>query len=271
MEHKVRMTPTYDLITSSEAYVAPGIKDGVFQRVEWKPFFTEDTNPKMAIEHPLVRGSVVNYTGYLGLMVNPEKVPAGEFPKAWADLANPKWQGKVGILNVASTYARWAYVLGKEKMVADLRAVVKNKPIIGRYADQLNRYLLGEIWMGFVTSSYTQAAKEKGMPVVFQGLDFVEEARYLLALRTGAAHPNAAKLVAVYLSTPAGAKFMLEEAAKGNSLYPGNFEHDLRKQLEAQGATIYARTAYPGLLEFLLSKEIAKWTKEMNLILKGRR
>lgn len=269
MEHKAGATPTYDVVNTSDTFIAQGIEAGAYERVDWKPLLPEDVNPEGVSEHPLLRGAIIYYTGHIGMMVNPDKVRADELPKALIDLADPKWTGRIGLLHTATTYARRAFILGKDKVFADLRAVVKNKALIGLYQEQYNRYLLGEIWMAFMTSSYLKEAWDKDVPAVFQSIDFAELANYSLILRTGAAHPNAAKLVAIYLASPAGAKFMLEEGQAGNANYSGNFEHDLRLQVESQGFPIYSRESYPGLLEFHFTDQYSQWEKEADLILKG--
>jgi ABC-type Fe3+ transport system substrate-binding protein len=66
-----------------------------------------------------------------------------------ADLADPQWRGKVGVANYTSNWAELAFIRGKDKTFSELKAILKNKAIQGRYVDLLNRYLLGEITIDY--------------------------------------------------------------------------------------------------------------------------
>ena len=91
--------------------------------------------------------SIIITTGHASLIYNPEKVSAAEVPKTLKDMADPKWKGKIGIFNYASSWARWAYYLGQEKVLAELKPIVANGAIVEAMPQLSNRYLLGEIPM----------------------------------------------------------------------------------------------------------------------------
>ncbi|MDP2644428.1 MAG: extracellular solute-binding protein, partial [Desulfobacterales bacterium] len=269
MEHMKKVTPTYDLVVNSE-HVQEADEAGILEKVDWKPLLLKGTPSEVLNEVPSMSSGILTTTGYMGLMYNSDKIPAAEVPRSLSALANPKWKGKVAIPTSASSYTRWSYYLGREKVLADLRAIMKNEPIQGRYADELNRYLLGEVWMAFITSQFMKLAQVKGMPTAWQSLDFGELTDYSLTVSKGAAHPNAAKLLAVYLASPAGAKFTLEEAGGGNIYYPGNYEHDIRVQNRKQGIREISNTRDEKMLKLILSKEYRQWQKEIKLVLQSR-
>lgn len=271
MEHKLGSPPTYDLMSLSVANVLRGIEAGVYEKVEWEPLLDKETPPDLIFGKPGMpyHGyGLVSYTAHRGLMYNPKKIPPDQAPKKLADLADPKWRGKVGIHNYPRVWAELAFVSGKEKILTELRAILKNKAIQGAYADLQKRYLLEEIWLAHSGSQYYEEARRKGMPAEWQSPEISDIVHYLVAVRTGAKHPNAAKLAAIYLASPQGSKIHLEEVGAGNLLYPGNYEHGIFTRDRKQSLLEFALD-YPGRPEFLLSKEVVQWEKEIERIFKG--
>jgi ABC-type Fe3+ transport system substrate-binding protein len=173
--------------------------------------------------------------------------------------------GKVGIVSVPSVWTIRAFIGGKDKILSIIKATLENGAIQGQYVDLLNRYLLGESWMAFSTDAYFQTAKEKGMPVAWQNIDYVWEGRRPLLVRKGARHPNAARLLAIYLASPQGAKFVLEESGASNSSYPG-LSQDLVMQGKKQGMEIVLHEKMNKMMEFYESKENPEWLKEIELL-----
>ncbi len=266
MEHKTGAVPSYDLMTFS-SHIPQGMKAGIFEKVDWKPLITKDTNLSVVHNDPITYGGIIYFTGHQGLIYSPERISAGDVPKKLSELADPKWKGKIGIFNYTESWARWAFALGKEKVLADLRGVLKNGAIQGAYVDMYNRYLLREISLCLISSVYLKMAKDKGVPAAWQSLDIADIREYSLLVRKGAKHPNAAKLVAVYLASPEGVRFTLEESGAGNLYYPGNYEHDIRTQNRGQGIREVFSERKPEILEFSASKESEHWQKEIKMVL----
>ncbi|MDP2643658.1 MAG: ABC transporter substrate-binding protein [Desulfobacterales bacterium] len=266
MEQKTGAPSTYDLLTFMSNHVTLANKAGIMEKIDWKPLITADTNPEVVLENPALQGAIISFTGHLGLIYNTEKIPADQVPRTLSGLADPRWKGKLGVFTYQGGWARWARIMGKEKVYNDLRAILKNGAVGGRYSDVFNRFLINEVWLGLLSSVYLKMAQDKGMPVAWQDLDFSERQNFSVVVLKGAQHPNAAKLVAVYLASPQGARFTLEESGAGNLYYPGNFEHDISSQAKKQGIPEHSLASYPGLLEFHLSKDYRNWQKEIKLI-----
>lgn len=91
------------------------MKAGAFERVDWKPLITKDTNPEVVMDHPAFHGAITYYTSYQGLMYNTQKVMADKVPKTLRELADLKWKGKIGITRGSDAWSRWAFVLGKDR------------------------------------------------------------------------------------------------------------------------------------------------------------
>jgi iron(III) transport system substrate-binding protein len=266
MEVNAGAPPSYDLLTFS-THVIDGMKAGVLERVDWKPLITKDTNPEVILTHPAMRGAITYYNSHQGLMYNSQKVPADKAPRTMKELADPKWKGKVGVNRGTDSWSRRAFLLGRDKVFSELRAILKNGAIQGQYTDLQNRYLLGEIWMAYSISAYMKDANDKGVPTGWQSLDYADIPSYCLVVSKGSKHANAAKLVAVYLASAEGAKFTLEEADAANMFYSGNYEHDIRMQNKKQGIREVFVVEHPKLLEFYGTKEFEKVEKEADLIM----
>ncbi len=267
MEDKAGAIASYDLMNFSN-HVMDGMKAGIFERVDWKPIITKETNPEVVHQHPALKGAMIYQTGHVGLMFNPKKVPADKVPKTLGDLGDSQWKGKVGLFNYTALWSLEAFVLGKEKIQSGLRMILKNGAIQGQYVDVQNRYLIDEIQLAIISSQFLKTVQDKGMPAAWQSLDYSNIREYSLVVRKRASHPNAARLVAIYLASPEGVGFTVEQSQSGNLHYPGNYEHNIRLQDKRQNLREVFTDRTPEILEFATSKECAQWEKEIDLIFK---
>ncbi len=271
MEQKTGAPPTYDVVTLEPAFITDGIKAGVLEKVDWEPLLIEGMTRKAILGTPpqderLYGYGLLNYTGRLGLMYNPEKIQARDVPKTFSGLADPKWRDRTALFNYVDAWALRAFVEGdKEKVVNDIRAILKNGAIQGRYVEEYNRYLLSEVWLAFISINYFKMALNKGMPAAWQPIDPVQLQEFCAVLVKGLKHPNAAKLITLYLAGPEGARFMLEEGGSGNYLYPGNFEYDAHQQGVKEGFRHFS-SAQAKIADFVRTDEYVKWVKEIQLL-----
>jgi iron(III) transport system substrate-binding protein len=140
---------------------------------------------------------VPEHASAYGILVNTNLVKPGEEPKSWADLANPRWKGKIlsddprtlggGSMMFFVTYDK----LGRgfhEKLAA-------NHPVFSRDSRASERRVArGEyaIWVPMTSDAF---AKLQGLPVKFivprEGLCYVA---FDLAIAKNAPHSNAARL-----------------------------------------------------------------------------
>ncbi|MDP2645713.1 MAG: extracellular solute-binding protein [Desulfobacterales bacterium] len=265
MERKSGATPSQDLETYGPQHVTTGMEADLFEKVNWRSLMPQDVSPEVIVNlPPYGEVGLTYYNSQQGLMYNPKKISAAEVPRTLSALADPKWKGKVGLFNYTSSWATRAKTSGPDKVLATLGDIMRNGAIVGRYADLLNRYLIEEIWMAFTGNSYMKTAQDKGMPAEWQSVDYLDEESRPLMVRKGARHPNAAKLLAVYLAGPAGARFTLEEGGGGNSAYPGNYTYDIRQQAKKQGLPAVSRENF---MEFYRSREYNQLRKKIQLIL----
>ncbi|MDP2645174.1 MAG: extracellular solute-binding protein [Desulfobacterales bacterium] len=264
MEHKMGATPSYDLEYYSANNIITGNRAGIFEQVDWKALMTKDTPPEGLLPAPF--NAPVTSTTDMILMYNPDKVSDDAVPRTLSELADPKWKGKVGVYNYPSKWSKWWLILGKDKGQAAIQAILKNGAFQGGFSDLANRFLIGEIWMAITQSNYLLVAQSKGVPAKWVALrDLVEADEGAVAVRKGAKNPNAAKLVAVYLASPAGSKFTLETAKYGNIHIPGNLDHDIVVEAKKQQIPVFFVARDPKFVEFASSKKYQDWMKEVRL------
>ena len=201
---------------------------------------------------------------YNSTLVKPEEITS------YDQLLEPKWRGKIVMYPYTSTYLGYSFILSIDKTLSTLREIMKNAPVVDVYATGLTRYMSGEYPILLTASSFFWEAKRKGVPAQWVSPDISLNTIHASFVTKSARHPNAAKLVAVYLASPDGHKLMYEEAGAGSVFYPGNFEHDIDKEDRQLGLKVYHMQQVPGLLDYMLSEKGAPTEREIGQILKGQ-
>ncbi|MBI4322439.1 MAG: hypothetical protein HY675_28430 [Chloroflexi bacterium] len=155
-----------------------------------------------------------------------------------------------------------------DRILADLRAIVKNNPVIEVYARGRTRYLTGEYPILLTQSSSILDAKKGNVPAVWVSLEMGYLQNHHVMLRKGTANSNAAKLLAVFLASPDG-HAILNSTGRGSMLYPGNVEFDIHQQDVKAGLRTLNFDESREAVEFSLSEKGQQIEKEIGDILKG--
>ncbi len=149
---------------------------------------------------------------YQGVLINTKLVPKKDMPKTWGDLINPKYNGKIvlGSPRTGTAYAMLYLALLKdpkygeawfEKLAAQRTRVVRNNSLVAQLTAS------GEAALGFNGIPYnaTNIVKQNpSAPITYAYLDIVTAAYTYLAVNKNAPRPNAARLFAAWLMSPAG-------------------------------------------------------------------
>lgn len=265
-EFKAGATPSLDFMPASDLSTVQGMQAGVIEKVDWEPLLAPGT-PKEVIKEG---GYGINtFQSHLGLVYDPRVIPAAEAPKSFADLGNPKWRNKIAMYNYANNYLTYAYVLGPEKFVPQLRAIMSNNPAAEIYANGQRRYMSGEYPILLTSSQIYLQIKKAGVPVEFVSPDISWLQNHNMILIKGSKVPNAARLVAAFLAGPDGHKIH-NSVSRGSMLYPGNVEFDLHEIDQKAGLRVFQQDKSPESVQFFLSDKGKQVEKEIGDILQGK-
>lgn len=165
---------------------------------------------------------------YHALFYNPGLVAAAEVPHTWTDLLQPRFSGKIvlGSPRISPAYSELYYALWKdpkygpaffEKLAAQKPRVVQAPAMVAQLV------AAGEASLGFTGLPYDAVNLKAASPEATIGytyLDVVTLAPSFLAVNAKAEHPNAAKLFAAWMMSPAGQQAH-NGSGRASSLLPG--------------------------------------------------
>jgi ABC-type Fe3+ transport system substrate-binding protein len=204
-------------------------KIGMFQAAPWK-----DYDPVRLGDDIVEQGKYVKiFSATLGFSYNTEAAPSK--PEQLSDFLKPEWKGKFGTTAFAAGFDQLAAkeAWGPAKAVDFAKQFVANAGGFMLCTD-FDRLASGE-FAAFVTDcgggNLIRAAKETGAPIVrvitpeMPLISF-----FYLGVPTNAIHPNAAKLLIVYMDSPEGQKFTYDQNLADVHLYP---DSRMRGDIEA--------------------------------------
>jgi len=259
-------TPSFDVYQISDVTAAVLRRVGAVETVNWAPLLPAGTPAgSMAGEGAYV----VVYTDHFGLMSDPTTISDADVPRSLKDLGNARWRGKVMLFVSANVYLPWVIRLGKEETYAALSALVQNGAVADTYPNQLTRFAAREYSLATTGVTFQQIAQARGIPSRFTPIDFSANTDHYAFVARGAAHPNAAKLLAAVLAGPEGQRLEVEYIGVGNRYYPDNRESKLEQEALAAGFPSFAWADNPDAITFVLSPEGEEVQREMERILKG--
>ncbi len=145
---------------------------------------------------------ITNASRYF-LIYNTQKVPAAEAPKAWTDLLDPKWKGKVALGHPAFSGCTGTLVatLRKQYGWEFFEKLAKNNPRVGRSAvDPVTLITAGECLIGPASATSVYSGIDKGNPLgPVHPTDGLVVCIAPSAIPANAPHPNAARLFMEWL------------------------------------------------------------------------
>ena len=155
---------------------------------------------------------------------NTKLVPKDELPRSYADLANPRWKGRLGIeAEDDDWFAMVVRSLGEEKGLAIFREIAKNGFSVRKGHTLLaNLVASGEVPFSLTTYSHgAEKMKQRGAPVEWYAIEPAIGRANGVAVMKSPAHPNAAVLFVDFILSPEGQKIL----EKGGYL-PANLRLD---------------------------------------------
>jgi iron(III) transport system substrate-binding protein len=208
------------------------LERNMYAKTDWSIFGTKDDNVafdgKAGMTHNLVYAVVYNKT-----LVKP-----GDLPKSWTDLLDPKYKDKM----VGSSFLvpRLVGALGlvwrEDKMLQFARDITQTGILLTRAPTQ-NFLQSGE--RPYAMANFVSQSKDwahQGLPVDYVIPEPVIAAQFYAAVMEKAPHPNAARLLAGYMSTDDGKK--AREAANYTGDYRKNSSNPIARQIWSSGAPL---------------------------------
>ncbi len=129
---------------------------------------------------------------------NTKLVAAKDVPQKWEDLLDPKWKGKLGVINSTHHFGRLAAgAWGDEKTLDFIKKLVAQKPLLTRAGEMAQRLILGEVLVtATLQDSQLHEAKESGAPLAFaEKVSPVVSPEYHVGVIKNAPHPNVGHLM----------------------------------------------------------------------------
>jgi iron(III) transport system substrate-binding protein len=152
------------------------------------------------------------------LIYNTDKVKPQDVPRAWTDLLDPKWKGRVatGHPGFSGCTGTWALGIKKVHGWAFFEKLAENNPRIGRSAaDPMTLITAGECLVGVGSANNAYATMDKGNPIgVVHPSDGLVLCVTPSAIPAHAPHPNAAKLFMEWLLSPEYARLVAADGSE---------------------------------------------------------
>jgi ABC-type Fe3+ transport system substrate-binding protein len=210
-----------DLLLGAAPQIAPVVKLNFFEPVDWPRYLPGRITGEMTeLDGRIVRIA----TGLSGVTYNSQLAPMK--PTRLDDFLKPEWKGKIA----STPYAAGLDVLlaedvwGREKTVTYVRALSRQIAGMTR-CGETERIATGE-YLALVMDCTGQDAllwQEKGAPVdQMMPLDAAQQRYYYFAVPRNAQHPNAGRLLAVFLLTPEGQQLIYDTWKIDLHLMPGS-------------------------------------------------
>ncbi len=229
-----------DVIESSGEGIGQMIPQGFFQEW-WSPELAGF--PDYAVSKGKNGGAIViaDREIYSGIAWNTKIINSAEVPKKLDDLLDPKWKGKMGIVNTSSG-VNWMGEIQAEKGLDFIKKLAAQEfKVQSTTAAALTDLVVsGEIPMSPVIGwANVQLAKKKGAPIEWYPMEPVDTTIGSSGLTVKPPHPHAALLLLDFIHSKAGQEqaFALAGLVSPRSDIPSKVGGTFRKIVLSQAYT----------------------------------
>jgi iron(III) transport system substrate-binding protein len=241
-EYKTGRKASSDIFLAPARQQIPMTQAGALRCGNWKKLIPDLTDQEIGLNGcSIVVGASIHIIGY-----NTNLVKAKDLPRTYKDFTNPKYKGKIGTTIYGIGWIEAAIHLGEKEATRIVNKMVANGTIIGTTRTGVhNRVATGEFPIFAFDSqpaSYLRL-KAKGAPVDYATLDdFMSGTASSVSVPKHSAHPNLAKLLAVYMLTKKAQKTIWKTVARDSPFRKGSNLHKIVEKKRATGAKIYFAT-----------------------------
>ena len=210
-ETKAGVPPVFDLMQSEPPETLPLLTAGGIELIEnWEALLAE-ISPEAYKVKEKISPSILKGYGFLWgtrltvMVYNPKLISEGEVPKMWKEMGNPKYRGAFSVppwIGVARM-GIWKY--DKDEWLEIVKSFGRNKREVLTFTAGVQRMLLGELkFVEANTYEYnSQKASDANAPIEMRfAEDFSPLRQTFYFMRKGTRHPNAARLFALWATSP---------------------------------------------------------------------
>jgi iron(III) transport system substrate-binding protein len=209
-------TPQCDVFSTTDISHMPILKER-HELTEYSPANADSLLPAFKALSDPGYSYITNAARYF-LIYNKDKVKPEDVPRAWTDLLDPKWKGRVATGHPAFSGCTGTWALGVKKVHgwAFFEQLAKNNPRIGRSAvDPMTLITAGECLVGVGSANNAYASIDKGNPIgVVHPSDGLVLCVTPSAIPAHAPHPNAARLFMDWLLSPDYARMITADGSE---------------------------------------------------------
>src|ERR671915_22636 len=155
---------------------------------------------------------------------NTKLLPAKDVPKTWEDLLDPKFKGKIGVINSTHHWGRLAAgAWGDEKTLDFIKKLSAQKPLLTRAGEMAQRLILGEVLVSAtLQDSQLHESKESGAPLAFaEQVSPVISPEYHVGVLKNAPHPNVGHLMVAFMASNEVQPAWLKYTGHTSAFVPG--------------------------------------------------
>ncbi|HEY0425615.1 MAG TPA: extracellular solute-binding protein [Rhodopila sp.] len=209
-------TPQCDVFSATDISHMPALKER-HELSEYVPRNAEALLPPFKALSDPGFSYITNAVRYF-LIYNKDKVKPEDAPRAWTDLLDPKWKGRVATGHPAFSGCTGTWAVGVKKVHGweFFEKLAANNPRIGRSAvDPTTLINAGECLVGVGAAANVYASADKGNPLgMMHPTDGLVLCVTPSAIPARAPHPNAARLFMEWLLSPAYARMLTTDGSE---------------------------------------------------------
>jgi ABC-type Fe3+ transport system substrate-binding protein len=176
------------------------------------------------------------------LLYNPNLITRADLPRTRADLADPKYRGKLATSTFAEAWQFGVMFYPRDEWLRTVDRVGQNAAAVLTFADSLNRILIGDLTLTDSNEYYYWQAKAQDAqaPIGLHWFaDYTAIGSVLYSVPRGAKHPAAGTLFALWMTTPE-AEAILQRGVPYPNIVAGQTElsKDIRKAIRESGSPV---------------------------------